>query len=124
MRTPKNTVKNLPVGRNTGRGDKNGNSTPKAKKPRSTARFFEVKIRLTAEEHARGLPFFGDQKYLSRFIKDAYTERVNRAEANSKAARLRILASNVELLEPIIKEMYQQGKLNFLHEPIQGGVDG
>ena len=51
---------------------------------------------------------------------DACLERLNRAEANDKAARLRILAGNVELLLPIIKEMHQKGKLNFLNEPIRG----
>ena len=105
---------NLPVGSSMRRKTKNGSSTPKAKKTRSTGRYFEVKIRITAEDHARGKPYFKEEKYLSRYVLDAYLERLNRAESNNKAARLRILADNVELLLPIIKEMHQQGKLNFL----------
>jgi hypothetical protein len=93
-----------------------GNSTPKVKKTRSAPRYFEVKIRITAEDYARGHPYFQEQRYLSRFVLDAYAEKVNRAEANSKAARLRILTGNMELLEPVLKEMYAQGKLNFLKE--------
>ena len=113
--------KNLPVGSVKRRETKNGSSTPKAKKPRSTARYFEVKIRIAAEDHARGKPYFKEGKYLSRYVLDAYLEKVNRAEATDKAARLRILADNMELLLPIVKEMYRQGRLNFLNEPIQGG---
>jgi hypothetical protein len=112
---------NLPVGSAMRRKTQKGNSTPKAKKTRSVPRFFEVKIRITAEEYARGKAHFQEQKYLSRFVLDAYTEKVNRAEANSKAARLRILAGNIDLLEPILKEMFLQGKLNFLKE--QNGSD-
>ena len=115
----KNLTRNLPVGRNTGRGGKKGNSTPDREKTRSTARYVEVKIRLTAEEYARGQPYFGVQKYLSKFFMDAYMEKVNRADANSKSARLRTLMGNMELLEPVLKEMCAQGKLNFLLEAIQ-----
>ena len=117
-------VKNLPVGSSMRRKTKNGSSTPKAKKTRSTGRYFEVKIRITAEDHARGQPYFKEKKYLPRYALDAYLERLNRAEANDKSARLRILAGNAELLLPIIQEMYQQGKLNFIHEPIREGIDG
>jgi hypothetical protein len=94
---------------------KKGNSTSKAKKPRSTARYFEVKIRIPAEEYTRGQPYFQEQRYFSRFVMDAYLEKVNRADANNKAARLRILTGNMELLEPVLKEMYAQGKLKFLN---------
>jgi hypothetical protein len=97
-----------------------GNSTPKAKKTRSAPRYFEAKIRITAEDYARGQPYFQGQRYLSRFVLDAYTEKVNRSEANSKAARLRILAGNMELFEPVLKEMYAQGKLNFLNKNGEG----
>ena len=117
-----NTLKNLPVGSTVKRGSKKSNSTPKVKKPRSMPRFFEVKIRISAEDYARGKPYFSEKKYLPRFVLDAYQEKVNRAEANSKSARTRILLSNMELLEPVLKEMYAQGKLNFLQT--QGGDDG
>jgi hypothetical protein len=110
----KNKVKNLPVGSSTRRIAKKGNSTQKTKKPRSTPRYFEVKIRLPTEEYNRGLPYFGELKYLSKYFLDAYAEKVNRAESNSKSARLRILMGNIELLEPVLAEMYKQGKLNFL----------
>jgi hypothetical protein len=82
-----------------------------------------VKIRITAEEYARGQPYFQELKYLPRFMLDAYAERVNRAESNNKAARIRILAGNMDLLEPIIREMHAQGRLKFLSEPMQGSAD-
>ena len=107
--------KNVPVGTITRLKTKKGSSTPTAKKTRSTGRHVEVKIRLTAEEYSRGLPYFDEDKYLSKFCKDAYMEKVTRAESNSKAGRVRVLAGNMELLEPILREMWQQGKLNFLN---------
>jgi hypothetical protein len=110
----KNTPKNLPVATATKRKSKKGSSTPKPKKTRSTPRFYEVKIRITAEEFARGQSYFGEQRYLSRFVLDAYQEKLNRAEANDKSARLRILAGNMDLLLPVITEMHKQGKLDFL----------
>jgi len=113
---------NLPVGSSMRRGGKKGNSTRKPKKTRSTPRYFEVNIRIPAEDYARGQPYFDDRKYLPKFILDAYQEKVNRAEANNKAARLRILAGNIELFEPVLKEMYKQGKLNYLFE--NGGANG
>jgi len=123
LKSRNNTPKNLPVGSTVKRGSQKGNSTPKTKKsPRSIPRFFEVKIRISAEDYVRGQPYFSEKKYLPRFVLDAYQEKVNRAEANSKSARLRILLSNMELLEPVLKEMYAQGKLNFLQT--QGGDDG
>lgn len=102
-----------------------GSSTQKAKKTRSNRRYFEVKIRIPIEDFTRGQPYFHEEKYLSRYVLDAYLERVNRAEANNKAARLRILAGNVEMFEPILKEMHIQGKLKFLSEKENGrGKDG
>jgi hypothetical protein len=114
MRTPKNTPQKpniVPVG---SRSAPKGNSTPKAKTNRSTARYVEVKIRITRDEFERGLPYFENEKYLSRFVLDAYREKVNRAAANDKTARLRILMGNMEILETVLKEMYKCGKLNFL----------
>ena len=110
----KNLPVNVPVATVAGRKTKKGNSTRTAKKPRSEARYFEVNIRISADDYARGEPYFGERKYLSKFIADAYMEKVNRAEANNKSARLRILAGNVELLLPVITEMHKQGKLDFL----------
>jgi hypothetical protein len=99
---------------------KNRNSTPKAKKPRSTARYVRVEIRLTRAEYDRGLAYFEEEKFLGRFLLDAYREKLNRAEANDKAGRLRILSGNIALLEPVLKEMYSQGKLDFLKEQSDG----
>jgi hypothetical protein len=41
-------------------------------------------------------------------------EKLNRAESNDKAGRLRVMANNIELLLPVITEMHKQGKLDFL----------
>jgi hypothetical protein len=104
-------------------GSKNalkGNSPPKAKTPRSTTRYVEVKIRLTREEFDRGQPYFENEKYLGRFVLEAYKEKVNRSAANDKADRLRVLANNMELLLPVIAEMHQQGKLDFLFAKQEG----
>jgi hypothetical protein len=120
MRQSKNTPKRpkiVPVGNRSGY---KGNSTPKAKKPHSTGRYVDLKIRLPIGEYNRGLPYFEDQKYLSHYVLDAFREKINRAEANDKAGRLRILAGNIALLEPVLKEMYTQGKLNFLKECSNG----
>ena len=51
---------------------------------------------------------------------EALRKRINRAEANDKAGRLRILTGNMTLLESILGEMYTQGKLDFLKEPNDG----
>jgi hypothetical protein len=109
--------RNLPVGTSKGRSVKKGNSTRETVKKRSAPRFYEVKIRLPADEYLRGLPFFDEPKYLPKFFIDAYAEKVNRAESNSKAARLRKLMGDVELLDPVIKEMYILGKLDYLNKP-------
>jgi hypothetical protein len=98
-----------------------GNSTPKPKKTRSTPRFYEVKIRISAEEFARGQPYFGEIKHLGKFMLDAYREKLNRAEANDKAGRLRILMNNIDLLEPVLKEMHAQGRLAFLAKDYVNG---
>ena len=112
--------KTLPVGSSMRRKTKNHSSTQKAKKTRPTRRYFEVKIRIPTEDYTRGKPYFKEEKYLTRYMLDAYLERLNRAEANDKAARLRILAGNAELLEPVLKEMFLQGKLNFLNKETGG----
>jgi hypothetical protein len=101
----------VPVG---SRSTNKGNSTPKAKKTRSAPRFYEVKIRIPADDFARGQPYFGELKHLGKFMLDAYREKLNRAEANDKAGRIRILTNNIDLLLPVIMEMHKQGKLDFL----------
>jgi hypothetical protein len=114
MGTPKKTPerpKIVPVG---SRITTKGSSTPKPKKTRSAPRFYEVKIRIPAEDFARGQPYFGELKHLGKFMQDAYKEKLNRAESNDKAGRLRVLANNIEILLPVITEMHKQGKLDFL----------
>jgi len=120
MGTPKKSPGKLPVATVKKRGAKNGSSTRKPAKPRSTRRYCEIKIRIPMEDFARGQPYFHEERYLSRFVLDAYLERVTRAEANNKSARVRKLAGDIELLLPIIKEMYQQGKLTFLNVQTRG----
>jgi hypothetical protein len=115
-RTPKNTRKNPLIGSDNKRKTKTGSSTPNAKKKNPIPRFYEVKIRITADEYAWGLPYFGEQKYLSKFVMESYREKVKRAEAHDKEAKQRAIISNINLLEPVLKEMFQQGKLGFLNE--------
>jgi hypothetical protein len=119
----KSSLKGLPVATVAGRGAKKGNSTPTANTPRSTGRYIDLKIRLPIEEYNRGPPYFKSEKHLGRFVLEAYREKVNRAEANDKTARLRILAGNTDLLEPVLKEMHAKGKLNFLNNNPQGGEE-
>jgi hypothetical protein len=120
--TPKKTLKQPSIGSDTGRKTKTGNSTPRNKRKRPAPRFYEVKIRITAEEYAWGLPYFNEQKYLQKFVLDACREKVKRSEAHDKEAKQRALAGNISLLEPLIKEMYAQGKLEYLYE--RGRNDG
>jgi hypothetical protein len=120
--TAKKPLKKPSTGSGTGRKTKTGSSTPKNKRKRPAPRFYEVKIRITAEEYAWGLPYFNEQKYLQKFVLDAYREKVKRSEAHDKDARQRALAGNISLLEPLIKELYVQGKLRYLYE--HGRNDG
>jgi hypothetical protein len=103
----------VPVGSST---TQRGNSPQKAKTNRSTARYVEVKIRITRDEFTRGLSYFENEKYLGRFTLDAVREKINRAEANDKAGRLRKLLTDETLLLPVLKHMQETGKLNFLKE--------
>jgi hypothetical protein len=64
----------------------------------------------------RGLPYFESRENLNKFVLDAYQERVNRAEANDKSSRLRKLITDMSLLQPLLREMWDQGKLNFLKD--------
>jgi hypothetical protein len=122
VRTPKKPLKKPVIGSDTRRKTKTGSSTPKTKKPRPMPRFYEFKIRITAEEYAWGLPFFDEEKYLKKFVLDAYREKVKRSEAHDKEAKQKALASNINLLEPLLKEMHSQGRLGFLYE--HGRNDG
>ncbi|MDR1902552.1 MAG: hypothetical protein LBQ88_09765 [Treponema sp.] len=88
-----------------------GNSTRKAKKPRSTRRYFEVKIRIPTEDFVRGQSYFHEEKYLSRYVLDAYLEKVNRAEANDKKARIKKLLTDEDLLLSVLTHMQETGKL-------------
>jgi len=115
-RPPKNIPVEVPVSTFAGRTGKQGSSTRETVKKRPAARFVEVKICLSAEEYARGLPYFREKKHLPKFFVDAYTEIINRAEANNKAARRRKLMSDIDLLKPVLKEMFAQGELDFLFE--------
>jgi hypothetical protein len=101
----------VPVG---SRNAQKGSSIPKSKKTRSVPRFYEVKIRIPANDFTRGQPYFGELKHLGKFMQDAYKEKLNRAESNDKAGRLRVLANNIEILLPVITEMHKQGKLDFI----------
>ena len=116
----KKPPKLVPVGKNTGRGAKKGNPTPKTKKKRSIPRFYKIEIRITAEEYVRGQPYFEDKKYLHRFVLDAYREKVNRSEAHDKAGRQQALNTNIGLLVTVMKEAAAQGQLDFLREIFKG----
>jgi hypothetical protein len=120
--TAKKPLKKPSIGSDTRRKTKTGSSTQKKQKKRPAPRFCEVKIRITAEEYTWGLPYFNEQKYLQKFVLDAYREKVKRSEAHDKEAKQRALAGNISLLEPLIKEMYEQGKLRYLYE--HGRNDG
>jgi hypothetical protein len=108
---PRNLLDSTTVRRNP----KKGSSIPKIPKKRSTARLFEVKIRMPMADYIRGRPYFHEDKYLSRYVLDAYLERINRAEANNKRAIAQRLANDIELLVPVLQEMFRQGKLDFLN---------
>jgi hypothetical protein len=102
------------------RNIKKGNSTQKNEKGRSAPRFYEIKFRIPAEDFARGQPYFQEQKYLARFILDAYREKVNRSESYDKAGRLRAMKNNMDLFLPILKTLHAEGKLDFLRELLNG----
>jgi hypothetical protein len=101
----------VPVGNKTAQ---KGKSTPKTKTPRSTARYVEVKIRITRDDFTRGLPYFENEKYLGRFALDAVLEKINRAESRDKAGRLKKLLADETLLLPVLKHMQEAGKLKFI----------
>jgi len=103
------------------RKTKKGKSIPLARKKRPTARFYEIKIRLSDEEYERGKPYFQEHKFLLKFLLDAYKEKVNRAESHDKFTKQRTLHSYVKLFEPVLKEMFITGKLNFLFEKLEKG---
>ena len=110
--TLKKTPKKARIGSDNKRKTKTGNSTPKNKK---TPRFYDVKIRITAEEYSWGMPYFDGMKYLPKFVLEAYREKVKRAEAHDKEAKQRALLSYANLLEETLKVLFQQGKLDYLN---------
>jgi hypothetical protein len=116
---PSGTIKKTPgkpcIGTDNKRKNKSGTSSSKTKKTRTVPRFYEVKIRISAEEYAWGLPYFGEYKYLSKFVLEAYREKVKRAEAHDKEAKQKALLSDMNRLEQILKEMFVQGKLDYLN---------
>jgi len=113
--TRKKTLASASIGSDKRSKIKSGSSTQKTKKKPPMPRFYEIKIRLTAEEYAWGLPYFGELKYLPKFLAEAYREKVKRAEAHDKEAKQRALVINMNLLEPVLQEMHRQGKLGFLY---------
>jgi hypothetical protein len=115
IRTAKKTPIKPCIATDNKRKSKSGSSTQKKPKQRIVPRFYEVKIRLSAEDYSIGLPFFDEQKYLPKFLIESYREKVKRAEAHDKEAKQRALISNINLLEPVLKEMFLQGKLGFLN---------
>jgi len=80
----KKPLKNLRIGSDNKRKTKTGSSTPKKPKTSPAPRFYKVEIRISAEEYAWGLPYFGEQKYLQKFVSEAYREKVKRAEAHDE----------------------------------------
>ena len=113
-------MKKKPVKASTGTGNKpkikKGGSSPRKPKKRTTAKFYDVKIRITAEEFNRGSPYHDGLKYLKKFVMDAYREKIKRTESNDKETKQKALISSAALLEPVIRELYQQGKLGYLVE--------
>jgi hypothetical protein len=123
MGTPKKgpgRPKIVPAG---SRAAQKGSSAPKPQKARSTARYVEVKIRLTRDEFARGVPYFENEKYLGKFALDAVREKINRSESHDKTARLSKLLTDETLLLPVLKHMQETGKLNFLTTANQEGTE-
>jgi hypothetical protein len=114
--TLKKSARKPSIGSDNKRKTKTGSSTQKKQKPRIVPRFYEVKIRISAEEYEWGLPYFDELKYLPKFVLESYREKVKRAEAHDKEAKQRALVSNINLLEPVLKEMFEQGKLGFLYD--------
>jgi len=117
----KNTSKSVGNPTAMKRKIKKGKSTQKLKTKRLVINSLEVKICLTAEEYERGLPYFERHKYLSKFVHDSYKEKINRAEANDKNFARARLKNDIALLELIIREMHQQGKLDFINYATRGG---
>jgi hypothetical protein len=80
----------------------------------STARYLRLKIMIPLEDYERGLPYFGSRRNLNQYVVESFMERVNRAEANDKAGRLKRLKNDADLLLPAIRELAAQGQLEFL----------
>jgi hypothetical protein len=96
------------------RNSKKGNSTQAEKKSRSTARYVEIRIRLPLEEYERGLPYFEARKNLNKYAVEALREKINRAEANDKAGRMKKLLTDEMILSSVLQHMKETGKLNLI----------
>ena len=116
--TTKKTLKTVQNSTAIKRKAKIGKTTQEKQKQRSVPRFYEIKIHITAEEYARGLPYFANQKNLPKFLLDSFREKINRAEANDKKIAQARLRNDAKILEPLLHELYQQGKLNFLFDSL------
>ena len=94
---------------------KTGRSTAEKQNKSHAPLFHIVEIRLSDDDYQRGLPYFENKKYLNNFIQKAYMEKVKHLESHDKFTRQRTLASNSKLIEPLIKELFEQGKLDYLN---------
>jgi hypothetical protein len=108
--------KNLPTSTVKKPGKKRHNQIPKTKKRAVVPRYVQFMIRLSTDDFLRGLPYFQDRENLKRFTLEAVREKINRAEANDKAARMKKLVTNMDELADVLREMAKSGKLGFLME--------
>jgi hypothetical protein len=90
------------------------NSTQKTETGPLAGRYVRLEIRVPLEDYERGLPYFGTRKNLNQYAVEALMERINRAEANDKAGRLKKLLTDEDLLMAVLKHMKETGKLNSL----------
>jgi hypothetical protein len=112
----KNTRKKFSITSDNKRKIKKGSSLPKKPNKSDTAHFYEVRFWITKDEYDSGKPFFEGPKYLPKFAVEAYREKVKRAEAADRFTKKRSQEGNIKFLEPILQEMFKQGKLDFLNE--------
>jgi hypothetical protein len=89
-------------------------TTPKTKKKAVETQYVEIKIRVPYEDYLRGMPYFEVRENLNKFTVEALREKINRAEANDKAVRLKKLLTDEKLLGLVLKHMKETGKLSFL----------
>jgi hypothetical protein len=107
-------AKNLLTSSVEGRQEEKHIQIPKGLKESATGRYVRLEIRVPWEDYERGLPYFGRREKLNEFVVEALQERINRAEAIDKAARIRKIAANGEDLLLVLRELERHGKLDFL----------